>query len=82
MVNGWETAKKNRINKEARARKEKNRKKPGGIKRGRVKKQETAKKTRTNKEVRARKEKNREKTQRDEDRQGKETRNCEKNPNK
>ena len=39
-----ETAKKTRINKEARARKEKNRKKPGGIKRGRVKKQETAKK--------------------------------------
>ena len=39
-------------------------------------------KTHINKEARARKEKNRKKTQRDEDRQGKETRNSEKNPNK
>ena len=36
---------KNRINKEVRAGKEKNRKKPGGMKRGRARKQETAKKT-------------------------------------
>ena len=33
---------KNRINKEARARKEKNRKKPGGMKRGRARKQKIA----------------------------------------
>ena len=43
---------------------------------------ETAKKNRINKEARARKEKNRKKIRRDKDRQGKETRNCEKNPNK
>ena len=82
MVNGWETAKKTRINKEARARKEKNRKKTGGIKIGRARKQEIAKKTRANKEARARKEKNRKKNRRNKERQGKETRICEKNPNK
>ena len=40
-----ENCEKTRINKEARARKEKNRKKPGEMKRGRARKQETAKKT-------------------------------------
>ena len=44
MVNGWETAKKTKQIKEQGQGKKKTGKKPGGMKRGRTKKQEIAEK--------------------------------------
>ena len=61
---------KNRINKEARARKEKNRKKTRRDEERQGKETRNCEKIRINKEARARKEKNRKKTRRDKERQG------------